>query len=190
MVSSLAWRFPATAKSIYASCRTSWALDSRRRSISFLMIAKIGNTQSVEWTKMARRRNFCCTTMASRYRARWVFRHRICARCMGNVTQLNLWRLNMNHYRTSGARLPHHIFFFLFFVINRLQLCSLFYFSQFLHAVEQVNVTLKKPGTKLEHQGIKIELIGEIAKCSILAALWLIQLSLVVRPNWVILRSR
>lgn len=25
----------------------------------------------------------------------------------------------------------------------------------------QVNVTLKKPGTKLEHHGIKIELIGE-----------------------------
>lgn len=114
MVSSLAWRFPATAQSIYASCRTSWALDSRRRSISFLMIAKIGNTQSVEWTKMARRRNFCCTTMASRYRARWVYRRRSSVRCMANVTQLNLWRLNMNHYRTSGARLPHHIFFFLF----------------------------------------------------------------------------
>lgn len=45
------------------------------------------------------------------------------------------------------------------------------FFSLFLHAVEQVNVTLKKPGTKLEHQGIKIELIGEIAKSSILAAL-------------------
>lgn len=27
----------------------------------------------------------------------------------------------------------------------------------------QVNVTLKKPGTKLEHQGIKIELIGEFS---------------------------
>lgn len=26
----------------------------------------------------------------------------------------------------------------------------------------QVNVTLKKPGSKLEHQGIKIELIGQI----------------------------
>lgn len=26
----------------------------------------------------------------------------------------------------------------------------------------QVNVTLKKPGTKLEHHGIKIELIGQI----------------------------
>jgi Vacuolar protein sorting-associated protein 26 len=30
--------------------------------------------------------------------------------------------------------------------------------------LSQVNVTLKKPGTKLEHQGIKIELIGEFAK--------------------------
>lgn len=25
----------------------------------------------------------------------------------------------------------------------------------------QVNVTLKKPGSKMEHQGIKIELIGK-----------------------------
>jgi Vacuolar protein sorting-associated protein 26 len=30
--------------------------------------------------------------------------------------------------------------------------------------VPQVNVTLKKPGTKLEHQGIKIELIGEFGQ--------------------------
>ena len=26
----------------------------------------------------------------------------------------------------------------------------------------QINVTLKKPGVKLEHQGIKVEFIGEI----------------------------
>jgi hypothetical protein len=26
----------------------------------------------------------------------------------------------------------------------------------------QVNITLKRPGTKLEHQGIKIEFIGQI----------------------------
>ncbi|KAH9366478.1 hypothetical protein HPB48_015272 [Haemaphysalis longicornis] len=28
----------------------------------------------------------------------------------------------------------------------------------------KVNVTLKKPGSKLEHQGIKIEFIGQIGK--------------------------
>lgn len=30
------------------------------------------------------------------------------------------------------------------------------------HTHTQVNVTLKKPGSKLEHQGIKVELIGQI----------------------------
>lgn len=34
-------------------------------------------------------------------------------------------------------------------------------FFFFLHFF-QVNVTLKKPGSKLEHQGIKVELIGQI----------------------------
>lgn len=29
----------------------------------------------------------------------------------------------------------------------------------------KVNVTLKKPGSKLEHQGIKIEFIGQIGEC-------------------------
>lgn len=36
---------------------------------------------------------------------------------------------------------------------------SLFTFDLFAN---QVNVTLKKPGAKMEHQGIKVEFIGEI----------------------------
>lgn len=42
------------------------------------------------------------------------------------------------------------IFMLLFFISHRFAVRAL-----------QVNVTLKKPGTKLEHQGIKIELIGK-----------------------------
>lgn len=55
----------------------------------------------------------------------------------------------------------------------------------------QVNVTLKKPGAKLEHQGIKIELIGKLPKI-ILApnASPFVPIISLFRPNWVVLRSR
>ena len=36
-------------------------------------------------------------------------------------------------------------------------------FESFLFFL-QVNVTLRKPGTRLEHQGIKIEFVGQIGK--------------------------
>lgn len=32
----------------------------------------------------------------------------------------------------------------------------------------KVNVTLKNPGKRLEHQGIKIEFIGQIGKCNVI----------------------
>ena len=37
-------------------------------------------------------------------------------------------------------------------------------FYDFVHPFFQVNVTLRRPGTKLEHQGIKIEFIGQIGR--------------------------
>lgn len=63
-------------------CRTSWASGSQLKSISFSMIAKIGNMQSVEWTKVARRRSFCCTTTVNLYRERWADRHGINSWCI------------------------------------------------------------------------------------------------------------
>lgn len=39
-------------------------------------------------------------------------------------------------------------------------LCNLHIFDSFLSS--QVNVNLKKSGSKLEHQGIKIEFVGQI----------------------------
>lgn len=66
----------------------------------------------------------------------------------------------MVHYRLFPELNSPLVFFFS--MLSIFHLC--FVFAKEVCCIlydKQVNVTLKKPGTKLEHQGIKIELIGE-----------------------------
>lgn len=153
-------------------CRTFWALDSRRISILFSMIARIGNMLSVESTRLAKRRNCCFITMARRFRARWVqkWTHHYAIECFECERDENSFAyrksapiIRMRFTVTHSYSLAVHIRLFLsslFFIHIRRYSCFCFLSLVAVRAL-QVNVTLKKPGTKLEHQGIKIELIGK-----------------------------